>query len=58
LAKAPDDRPASARVVYEALHKIAGEDMGLPGTLRLDAKAGQLVGREEAFAHLVRFLDL
>ena len=57
LSKTPAARPSSARAIFKAIRKLAGPDPGLLGTLSLDPAAGQLVGREEDFGKLVRFLE-
>lgn len=57
LAKKASDRPESARTVYQELRKLSGTELSLPGRLMFDRNAGQLVGREEDFGKLCRFLD-
>jgi len=57
LEKAPQDRPSSAGRIMKRLKTLAPKDLGLPGTLKLDRSAVQLVGREQQFARVSRFLD-
>ena len=58
LEKRPSDRPESARMVYQELRRLSGTEMSLPGRLMFDRNAGQLVGREEDFGKLCRFLRM
>lgn len=57
LAKNPDERPQSGEEVAEALERVVGHALYLPGTLEIDLSSERLVGREEQLRTLWRFLD-
>lgn len=57
LAKHPGDRPRTGAEVAEALERVVGHPLYLPGTLEIDVSTERLVGREDQLRALWRFLD-